>query len=188
MKYRKKNIDVFLEDKNWEGVKRFTNKYSFSLFIMLEKIRTAKDFEALKDFVKTFSIEPVLEYGLPVGGEGVKELYDISDRYHSHKHKVGAEWWVRDEVDDLIRQLKGFSSENEILDRIALIWKNVDTEINSEPRLKERAFKKILMKYLIEGIYKAEFKDEEETMKEIEKIFEISKFFDALGYNEEYME
>ena len=156
MKYMKKDISEILKNKNWEGVKRFTNRYSMRLLLMLEKIVGDKDFDSLKDFVRTFSIEPVLEYGLPVGGDGVKELYEISERYHSHKQKTGAEWWVRDEIEDIILQLKGYSSESKFLDMVALIWKEVDAEIEAESRIKERVFRKALKICIIKAINKAE--------------------------------
>ena len=188
MRYKNRNIDDFLKNKNWDGVKRFTDRYSIGLLIMLDNIVATKDFEALKDFVQTYSIQPLLEYGLPVEGKGIKELYDISDRYHSHKYKIGAEWWVRDEVEDLMRQLKGHLGEHEILDRISLIWKEVDEVISAEPWLKERAFKKILMKSLIIGIYKAEIGEETDIMDQMDKIFEKSGFSMALKYNEDFVE
>ena len=186
MKYKNKNIDDILKNKNWEGVQRFTERYSIRLFFMLDKIVSARDFNALKEFVKEFSIEPVLEYGLPVGGEGVKELYDISDKYHSHKNKTGAEWWVRDEIQDIITQLRGHSAETGILDRIAFIWKEVDASIKAEAWLKESAFKKVLVRFLINGIYKAGSIEENSVMREISEIFEKTDFSESLKYDEGY--
>jgi hypothetical protein len=158
------------------------------LLIMLDRIVKNKDFDALKDFVKNFSIEPVLEYGLPVGGEGVKELYEISERYHLHKQKIGAEWWVRDEIEDIIQQLKGYSGESKFLDMVALIWKEVDMEIESEPRIKESAFRKALNISIIKAINKAGDKSEAVIMDKINGVVEKSGFLESLHYDDDFVE
>src|SRR4030042_5639838 len=95
MKYRNEDITDTIEKKNWEGVKLFVERFGMGLFVALDRIIREKDLDRLKEFVKRHSIEPLVEYGMPLGGEGVKELYEISERFHAHKRKTGAEWWVR---------------------------------------------------------------------------------------------
>jgi hypothetical protein len=188
MKYKKKNIDDVFRNKNWEGVKSFVDKFGMNLLILLDKIVKAKDWEKLKDFVKTYSIEPLIEFGMPVGGEGVKELYDISDRYHAHKHKTGAEWWLRDEIRDACLQLKGHSGDVVVQEKAALLWKDVDAEIDGAPEIKVSAFRKILISELIQGIYSPEIEEEAGAMKRIKELFRQRGFSKGLGFDHELLD
>ncbi len=188
MKYRKKNIDDVFRNKNWEGLQGFVDKFGLDCLILLDRIVQSKDLEKLKEYVKTFSIEPLLEYGMPVAGEGVKEFYDISDRYHAHKHKTGAEWWVRDEFKDAVRQLKGYAAEPAFLDNVALLWKEVDARIEAPARTKINAFRKILIATLVSGLFKAETDEEKQTMDRIETLFNAQAFKKGIRYRHDFSE
>ena len=188
MKYRKKDIGDLLKDKNWEGVKAFTDKFGMKCFIMLEKIVREKDVDELKAFVKAYGIDPLMEYGMPVGGEGVKELYDISDRYHGHKRKVGAEWWLRDVVEDTIRQLKGHAGDEGLRERVALLWKELDATVAAPPEIKAGAFQKVLMLQLLRGICRPVYREEKEAMERMIDVCEKNGFSAAIRYEDDYAE
>lgn len=188
MKYRKKDIGDLLKDKNWEGVKAFADKFGMKRFIMLDRIVREKDVEKLKAFVEEYGIEPLVEYGMPVGGEGVKELYDISDRLHGHKRKTGAEWWLRDEVEDAVRQLKGHADDDVVQERVAMLWKDVDAAVEAPPEIKADAFRKVLMLQLIRGICRPVYREEKEAMERMIAMFEKTGFSAAIRYEDDFTE
>jgi len=66
MKYRGKEIDYLFRNKNWEGVKPFTDRFGLDVLIQLEQVVAEKDWEKLKSFVQRYGIEPLVEYGMPV--------------------------------------------------------------------------------------------------------------------------
>lgn len=186
MKTRNKEIRDALENKNWEGVKLFVDRFGMSLFVALDRIVRDKDLDTLKEFVKRNSIEPLVEYGMPVEGEVVRELYGISERYHGHKHKTGAEWWVRDEVDAAVRQLKGYAVEPGFLEGVALLWKEVDQKVEAPQEIKVSAFRKVLLLQLIRGIFRPEFREEKEAMEKIIAMCERSGFTAAIQHCEAF--
>ena len=188
MKYRKKDIDDVFQGKNWEGVKPYVDRFGLDTLILLDRIVRSKDWERLKAFVQGFGIEPLVEYGMPVEGEGVKELYRISDRYHGHKVKTGAEWWLRDGIRDAVAQLTGYASEAGFQEKVALLWKDVDTQIDIPGDSKERAFRKVLISFLVQGIYGPETPEEEEAMERIRALFEASNFETDTRYHHDYTE
>jgi hypothetical protein len=188
MKYRKRNIDQVFQNKNWEGVKGFTDRFGMDLLILLDGLVKERNWEGLKEFVQRFSIEPLVEYGIPVGGEGVRELYEISDRFHGHKQKTGAEWWVRDELTDVIQQLKGYAGDPALLDKIAMAWKDVDARVAAAPETKASAFRKVLITALIQGIYRPAFKEEAQAMERIDSLFEQMDFKSGIQYRDEFVE
>lgn len=188
MKYRRKDIDDVFENKNWEGVKPFVDIFGLDKLILLDRIVKGRDWEKLKAFVTGYGIEPLLQYGMPVEGEGVKELFEISDRYHGQKSKTGAEWWVRDEIRDAVRQLQGHAADTQVLEKVALLWKNVDARVDVPGEIKERAFSKVLISSLVQAIYRPEIPEEDEAMKRIRDLFESSGFETGIQYDEEFAE
>jgi hypothetical protein len=188
MKYKNKDITDAIRNKNWEGLRLFVERFGMGLFVALDRIIRDKDLDKLKEFVKRNSMEPLVEYGLPLEGEVVKELYEISERFHGHKHKTGAEWWVRDEVEAAVRQLRGYASSEPFLDGVALLWKEVDEKIQAPEEIKVSAFRKVLMLQLIRGIFRPEFREEKETMEKIIAMCERSGFTGAIGYQEAFTE
>ncbi|MBW2102495.1 MAG: hypothetical protein JRH05_07430 [Deltaproteobacteria bacterium] len=188
MKYRGKEIDYLFRNKNWEGVKPFTDRFGLDVLIQLEQVVAEKDWEKLKSFVQRYGIEPLVEYGMPVGGEGVKELYEISDRYHGHKRKTAGEWWLRDEMEDVSRQLKGYGAEPILQEKCALAWKEVDASVECPGPVKENAFRKVLLWTLIEALYRPESEEEQKIMDRIFGVFEQMRFREGLVYDHEFSE
>ncbi|MBN2126528.1 MAG: hypothetical protein JW821_19660 [Deltaproteobacteria bacterium] len=187
MKYKGKDIDEVFQGKNWEGVRRFTERFGLDRLIFLDAVVKEKDWEKLKEYVKLFSMEPVLEYGLPVGGEGVKELYDLDERFHGQKRKVGAEWWLRDEIEDAVRQLRGYAGDPRFQEKAALLWKEVDAQVDIPRKAKENAFRKVLLTALLGAIYKAE-PEEEAALEEIRDLFDRLGFGEGISYEHDFAE
>jgi hypothetical protein len=188
MKHKKKDIDDVLRDKHWEGVKRFTDRFSMDQLLLLDKIVKARDWEQLKDYVKMFGIEPLLEFGMPVGGDGIKELYEINDRYHGHRHKTGAEWWLRDEFNDLTQQLEGYAGDPMLLEKVALAWKEVDAHLEGAPEIKVSAFRKVLLMALVEALYAPEVEEERRLMGRVDDLFKQMRFSDGIAYNHDFVD
>ena len=187
MKYRKRNIDDVFQHKNWEGVEPFIDRFGIDQLILLDKVVREKDWEKLKEYVKRFSLDPLLEYGMPVAGEGIRELEEIDHRFHSHKRKVGAQWWLRDEIEDAVEQLKGYSLDAVFLDKVALAWKNVDSQIDSLREKKINAFRKMVVISLIKAIYKPGDEEEGTLMTDIDALLHKSGFGEKLEYKHDFV-
>ena len=71
---------------------------------------------------------------------------------------------------------------------VALIWKEVDAEIEAESRIKERVFRKALKICIIKAINKAEDNIEADIMNKVNAVFEKSGFFESLHYNYDFDE